>query len=92
MAIPKRFQLGGRTWIVKRGIKTKKWYGATEHSKCIIKLSTLNKSDEEELHTFLHELTHAIAGTMGWKKFNNDELKVDAFSSLLLQVTLTSED
>jgi Zn-dependent peptidase ImmA (M78 family) len=91
MAIPKTFRLGGRTWTVKRGVPSKKWYGRTHHTKCLIEISTFSKSPEEELHTFYHELLHAIAGTMGWTKFNRNEDKIDAMASLLLQVTESSE-
>ena len=77
---------------MKRGVRSTKWYGRTHHAKCLIELSTFNRTDEEELHTFFHELLHAIAGTMGWSKFNKNEDKIDAMSSLLLQVTLTSKD
>lgn len=84
--IPKTFRLGGREWKVKRNVRTKKYYGLSEHTKCVIKLSTLNKSPEEEMHTFLHEVLHAIAYTMGNNKLNKDESKIDGMASLLLQV------
>lgn len=89
--IPARFRLAGREWKVKRRIKSNKWYGRTHHHKCLIELSTLNKSYEEELHTFLHELLHAVSGTMGWEKFCQDEMKIDAMAALLLQVIMTQK-
>lgn len=91
MPIPKTFQLGGRTWTVKRRVRSKKWYGRTHQSECRIELSTYNKNEEEELHTFMHELLHAVAGTMGWEKLNNDEVKIDALAGLLVQAMQTSE-
>lgn len=85
MKIPKRFMLGGREWTVKRGVKMKNLYGSCSGSRCEIKLSTKNQTRTEELHTFCHELLHAICYTMGWKRLNKNESKIDAMASLLLQ-------
>lgn len=92
MGIPKTFELAGRTWTVKRNVKSKKWFGQTQAGRCLIQLSTMNKDDEEEAHTFLHELLHAIASTMGWEKFNKDESKIDAVAGLLLQALTTARE
>lgn len=89
MKIPATFELAGRTWKVKRGVKTKKWYGRCHHSKCLIELSAYNRNPEEEAHSFLHELLHAVAVTMGWKSFNKNEAKIDAVAGLLLQAFTT---
>ncbi len=88
MKIPSRFELGGRTWHVERGVKGKRWYGHCSSTKCLIRLSTKNKTRREELHTFLHELLHAVKFTMGHKRHN--EVKIDAMASLLLQALTTS--
>lgn len=88
--IPKTFQLGGRTWRVKRGVKSKRWYGLTQSHNCVIKLSTLNKTPEAELHTFYHELVHAVGFTMGWNLLINDETKVDAMGGLFAQAMKTA--
>lgn len=89
MKIPRTFKLGSRTWRVDWD-KSRKHYGATHGSKCRIRLSKkLNRSDEETLHTFLHELTHAITYTAGMKKLNADEAFTDAFSNLLGQALET---
>lgn len=90
ISIPKTFQLGGRTWKVKR-VGKRKWYGSTHSHSCTIELSSLCNTKEIEQHTFLHEVMHAVAITMGWSKFNDDEDKVDAMASLLLQVLTTSK-
>lgn len=92
--IPKTFQLGGRTWTVRRGVKCgkKKWYGKCYGSECRIDISDHNKDPEEELHTFMHELLHAIAQIMCWDEFNEDEGKIDAVASLLLQVMTTADE
>lgn len=90
ISIPSSFKLGARTWTVKR-VGKKKWYGQTSHNECEIRLSSRCKDDEELLHTFLHELTHAIAYAMGWTKFNDDEAKIDGFASLLMQAMTTAE-
>ena len=89
--IPASFILAGRTWKVKRKVRATKWYGRTYAHKCLIELSTANKSHEEELHTFFHELLHATASAMGWEKFNKDEPKIDAMAALLLQAFMTQK-
>lgn len=89
-AIPSSFQLAGRTWTVKR-VGKRKWYGQTNSTKCTIKLSTLNKDDEEYRHTFLHELLHACSYAMAWTSFNNNEARIDGLANLLLQVLTTGE-
>lgn len=65
--------------------------GDCNGSRCVIRLSRHNKSAEEEWHTFCHELTHAICFTMGWERFNDDEIKIDAFANLLAQSLSTAE-
>lgn len=85
MSIPKTFQLGGRTWRVKRGLQLKGRLGETDGQRCVIRLSARCGTGEEELHTFYHELMHAIAFTIGWKELNDDEEKIDALANLLLQ-------
>lgn len=89
--IPTSFQLGGRTWTVVRNVKSKKELGSCSSATCTIKLTTLNRNDEEELHTFYHELLHAIAYTMAWGKFFVDELKIDGVAGLLAQALVTAE-
>lgn len=94
---PESFQLGGRTWTVKMKSRMsapdkdeKIVYGETHHAECEIWIS--DKLEGEELyHTFLHELNHAIAGTMGWAEFDNDEGKIDAHAGLLLQFLRTKK-
>ena len=89
LKIPKTFQLGGRTWKVKR-VGKKRWYGRCIAGRCQIEIAEC-RSKEEELHTFLHELTHAIMYTMGRKKLFSDEYFVDSSSSLLLQALKSAE-
>ena len=90
ISIPKTFELGGRTWTVKL-VGKRKWYGQTTPHECKIELSKLCRTPEAELHTFLHELLHAAAITMGWSKFNNDEEHIDAMASLLQQALTTAK-
>lgn len=85
--IPRTFQLGGRTWTVKRNVRMKD-YGDCSGSKCLIRLSRKNKDDEEELHTFCHELGHAIEFTLGWKLSHR---KIDAIGGLLAQYMTTAD-
>lgn len=92
MKIPKRFELGGRTWRVVRGVKgrNRREYGRASSSRCVIELTTKNKTRESEEHTFCHELAHAIGYTMAWQKLIKDETKVDALGSLLRQFLATA--
>lgn len=90
MKIPKTFRLGGRTWHVKRGVKMRKSLGKCHPFHCLIEISSNCRDKEEEKHTFLHELMHAIAYTMAWEKLFNDEEGIDGIASLLLQVLTTS--
>lgn len=90
--IPKTFQLGGRTWRVKRGVKGRnsKEYGRCSSSRCVIEITTKNKTEESEEHTFYHELAHAIGYTMAWKTLIKDEDTVDAVGGLLRQFITTA--
>lgn len=90
MKIPSEFQLGFRTWTVKH-VGKRKWYGRTYPSECRIELSSLNENAEAELHTFVHELLHAVAVTMGWSKFNDNEMRIDAMAGLLIQAMTTTK-
>ena len=90
VSIPKTFKLGGRTWRVKR-VGKRKWYGKTDPNICVIELSASCTHDELEQQTFLHELLHAVAITMGWSRLNNDEDKIDAVAGLLLQALTTAK-
>jgi Zn-dependent peptidase ImmA (M78 family) len=47
-------------------------------------------SESLQHHTFYHELTHAILGTMG-HQLNGDEVFVDMFSGLLHQAVSTTK-
>lgn len=76
---------------MKRGVKSKKEFGSCDSATCTIVLTNRNRSDEEELHTFLHELMHAITYTMGWKRLFKDEMRIDSLAALLLQVLTTAE-
>lgn len=90
LTIPSTFELAGRTWTVKR-VGKKKWYGRTRGGNCLIELSTKSKDDEELMHTFLHELLHAILYTQGDDKLFYDEFFVDSSASLLMQALTTAK-
>lgn len=83
--IPETFQLGSRTWRVKRNVRMKD-YGDCSGSKCLIRLSRKNKDAQEELHTFYHELAHAIEYTCGWKLSHR---QIDALGNMLAQFEST---
>jgi hypothetical protein len=66
--------------------------GDCDSARCKIRLSSKNASDEETLHTFMHELVHACYFTLGWTRANKNEARVDALASLLLQALTTMEE
>lgn len=88
--IPQQFQLGGRTWTVEvfDVIDSEPdLYGDCDSVECVIRLK--NCASDIMQHTFYHELTHAICYTLGWKKFNEDEDKIDTLANLFLQFLKT---
>lgn len=90
IVIPKTFQLGGRTWTVEVHDlidSDQDLHGDTDSSECVIRL----RKGKPELmqHTFYHELCHAIAYTLGWRKFNKDEDKIDSLGGMFYQYLKT---
>jgi len=81
MKIPKEFQLGGLTWVVKDG-QTIEAMGFCQLDKGLIRLSEEIKGDVLE-QTFCHELVHAIMFSMGLR--DHDEKFVDGFGTFLHQ-------
>lgn len=69
----------------------RKWFGRTNSGTCVIELSSRCKDDEEYLHTFLHELNHAIFWAMSKEKLWSDESLVDGHAGLLLQALVTAK-
>lgn len=69
----------------------KSWYGRTKCNECLIELSSRCKNSEETLHTFLHELNHAIFWAMDKQKLFEAEGLVDGHASLLMQALTTAE-
>lgn len=86
--IPTTFKLGFRTWRVKRGVRSKRWYGDCSSTRCEIRLSTKNKTFEDELHTFYHELGHAIEATLGLKLKHR---QIEAIGGMLAQFESTKK-
>lgn len=88
--IPKQFKLGGRDWSVETYDvidNDPDLYGDTDGSECVIRLKKA-KPDTMQ-HTFYHELCHAIAYTLGWKKLNKDEDKIDSLGGMFYQYLKT---
>ena len=84
--IPQRFILGGRDWTVEIHDvidNEPELYGDCDSMECVIRLKRGGMDVMQ--HTFYHELTHAICFTLGWKKFNEDEDKVDTLAGLFYQ-------
>ncbi|OGT57377.1 MAG: hypothetical protein A3E01_07050 [Gammaproteobacteria bacterium RIFCSPHIGHO2_12_FULL_63_22] len=88
---PDQFKLGGRTWTTELVHRRGQWAGTCTPSHCRIRLNLrCIESDEEMRHTFIHELLHAVAATMGWKSFYRNEGKIDALACLLTQFEATA--
>ena len=98
MMIPKRFELGDRTYTVrmlptmnKHGVM-----GATYFQAARIEIGKKSKRtgvayrQEEVNETFWHELTHAILNDMG-SSLDRDEEFVTQFASRLAQAVSTAK-
>ena len=91
ISIPKKFKLGGRDWTVEFHHLLDNDHsvlGDTDADECVIRLRKNMKPDLLH-HTFYHELCHAIAITLGWKKLNDDEDKIDSLGGILYQYLKT---
>lgn len=99
LQIPKQFDLLGRTWKVlpmtaareKAVIKENKYdkedellgFCSKDESRIYLKPG---QSVESTMHTFLHELGHAIIHLMGWEFTEEDEERfVDLLGGMLHQ-------
>ena len=100
IAVPQTFKLGGRTWEVRVVSKEEITRRADAGDEDILGLCIAH--DAEILlqegqkpatlqHTFYHELTHALCETLGWKRLNKNEAKVDALGGLLYQYLQTKK-
>lgn len=90
MNIPTTFKVANRTWRVKR-VNLKTCLGRCIPGKALIEIDSKITEEELLIHTFLHELLHATAGTLGWSKVNEDENRLDALAALLAQAFATAE-
>ena len=60
MNIPKTFEMGSRTWTVKRGVRMYA-LGDCDGARCRIRLSRKNKSDGGCIHRTFYRLDLALA-------------------------------
>jgi len=89
VSIPARFTMMNRRWTVRLGTDLKKGVDGEcryEHAEIVLRPGMDKKYTE---HTFLHELSHCIAGALGWETFNADEGKIDALGGALHQFLQT---
>lgn len=98
VGIPKQFTMMGRTFKVRMHDKPipddddprgPGLLGRCDHDQGVIHVCKQQAKDSQ-VHTFYHEITHAILGALGRETLNRDERFVDQFSGLLLQVLKTS--
>lgn len=96
VAIPSTFELAGRDWTVelvsasvinKLGGQQGILGLCIQHEAKILLRKSLKRQEME--HVFTHELSHAIAGTLGWEDLNNDEGKIDALGGMVHQYLKT---
>jgi hypothetical protein len=89
LKVPKTFQLGGVQWSVELVDKI----SGDDLGECDstgYKIQLLRSLDHQAMvHTFYHELLHAILDTLGRSKLSKDEELVDAASNLLVQFLKT---
>ena len=85
LKLPASFEIANRTWHV-RFKRMKDCHGKTDFTRARITIDVALKADEQMLlQTFMHEVLHAAAGTMGWHRVNADEHRIDALAALLAQ-------
>jgi hypothetical protein len=96
ITLPVQFDLLGYTWKVSEDPKLLTQEadarGICQFGLTSIRVAPLSQiSKQEQEHTLLHELVHAILNAMGQTTLNDDEAWVDTFSAMLHQI-LTSAD
>ena len=96
VVIPKSFELGANKWMVKFILDLMHdgdaCNGLTLPEDLLIQLDKREWVDNDQLtHVFMHELVHAILGTMGRDDLYEDEAFVDLFAHLLCQAFKTSK-
>jgi hypothetical protein len=92
--IPKQFNLISRTYKVIQLPKViNNGESVLGQCKSDLGILELRKNLKKELkeHTFLHETTHAILESLGYRELSEDEKFVDSFSNALYQVIKTSK-
>jgi hypothetical protein len=90
LLVPRTFKLGGRNWVVEYTDELEDALGLCKaHEARILLASGMDK--EATLHTFYHELFHAIFATLGREKLDSNEGLVDSCGNLLLQFLSTAK-
>lgn len=89
ITIPQSFALGGRTWEVLF-VQDLPDCGDCDGHAARIRLRE-GMTNEETHHTFYHELSHAICYTLGWKRLNKAEDKIDALGGMMYQFLNTKK-
>ncbi len=92
--IGKSFQLFGTTYQVRQPnkviVKGESVLGYCDTDDGIIEIRRNLKKELKEV-VYLHEVTHAILGSLEYHKLNNDELFIERFSKALHQILKTTE-
>ncbi len=88
--IPDVFMLGGTVWKV---IFDDALLNVDEMGSCCTRDNSIyirpGLPVAVQEHTFYHELVHAICYTIGYKKLNADEDRVDAIGGMIYQFMQT---
>ena len=93
MLIPDSFHLGSHIVKVVKDVPLKDAWGEWDSEKKTIRLRKAASKNPQSfyVHTFLHEVVHAMLDTIGKHELSKDESFVDALSEVLAQVISTSE-
>ena len=93
----KKFELIGKTFTVindDKYLKEKKLLGEFRGDKCVIALRAdafKRNTSQIHVHTFFHELVHALMYSMGESALGRNEKFVDILSGLIQQFVKTKE-
>lgn len=93
--IPRSFTLMNREWSVRfmtisEREATENAYGYCDPENAVILLDPAQNRDHL-VHTYYHELMHAVLFTLGRNKLSRDEELVDALGGAIHQYEVTKE-
>lgn len=91
----KSFELGAKTFKVKRVVHDSDNLGRSKAPLCEIEVQTKWRGcpvpEQSQEQTLMHEIVHCILEEIGREDLNNDETFVQSFSMLMYQLIETKK-